>query len=53
MYVKHCKLSRLEQLRLQLRLMEFFVFGTTARTAGDWVGVHRHSAIRFFHKLRP
>jgi transposase len=48
MYVKHCKLSRLEQLRL----MEFFVAGTTARTAGDLVGVHRNSAIRFFHKLR-
>jgi len=24
-YVKHCKLSRLEPRRLQLRLMEFFV----------------------------
>jgi len=49
MYVKHFKLSRLEQLRL----MEFFVARTTARTAGDVVGVHRNAAIGFFHKLRP
>ena len=48
MYVKHCKLSRYEQLRL----MEHFVAGTPARTAADLVGVHRNSAIRFFHKLR-
>lgn len=48
MCVKHCKLSRTEQLRL----MEFFVAGTPARTAADLVGVHRNSAIRFFHKLR-
>ena len=36
----------------QLRLMEYFVAGTPARTAADLVGVHRNSAIRFFHKLR-
>jgi len=48
MYVKHCKLTRYQQLRL----MEHFVAGTPARTAGDLVGVHRNSAIRFFHKLR-
>ena len=35
-----------------LRLMEYFVAGTPARTAADLVGVHRNSAIRFFHKLR-
>ena len=48
MYVKHCKLTRYQQLRL----MEYFVAGTPARTAADLVGVHRNSAIRFFHKLR-
>lgn len=48
MYVKHCKLTRYQQLRL----MEHFVAGTPARTAADLVGVHRNSAIRFFHKLR-
>jgi transposase len=48
MYVKHCKLTRNEQLRL----MEHFVAGTPARTAAEIVGVHRNSAIRFFHKLR-
>ena len=32
--------------------MEFFVAEVTARTAADLVGVHRNSAIRFFHKLR-
>ena len=48
MYVKHCKLSAREQLRL----MEFFVAGATARAASDLVGVHRNSAIRFFCKLR-
>ena len=48
MYVKHCKLSQYKQLRL----MEHFVAGTPARTAADLVGVHRNSAVRFFHKLR-
>ena len=48
MYVRHCKLSNKEQLRL----LEHFVAGTPARTAAEIVGVHRNSAIRFFHKLR-
>ncbi|GHV78166.1 hypothetical protein AGMMS49942_29870 [Spirochaetia bacterium] len=48
MYIKHCKLSKKEQLKL----MEFFVAGTTARTAAELIGIHRNSAIRFFHKLR-
>ena len=48
MYIKHCKLST----KKQLRLIEYFVAGTPARTAADLVGVHRNSAIRFFHKLR-
>jgi len=48
MYIEHCRLTRFQQLRL----MEYFVAGTPARTAADLVSVHRNSAIRFFHKLR-
>lgn len=48
MYVKHCKLTRNQQLKL----LEHFVAGTPARTAAELAGVHRNSAIRFFHKLR-
>ena len=48
MYVKHCKLTRYQQLEL----MKYFVAGTPARTAADLAGIHRNSAIRFFHKLR-
>ena len=48
MYVKHCKLSR----NKQLELMKYFVAGSTARTAADLAGVHRNTAVRFFHTLR-
>ena len=48
MYIKHCKLSK----KAQEKLLEHFVAGTTARTAADLLGIHRNSAIRFFHKLR-
>jgi transposase len=48
MYVKHCKLTR----NKQLELMKYFVAGSTARTATDLAGIHRNTAIRFFHKLR-
>jgi transposase len=48
MYIKHCKLGKKDQLKL----MDFFVAGTTARTAAELAGVHRNTAIRFFHKLR-
>jgi transposase len=48
MYIKHCKLSRSEQLGF----LEYFVAGTPARTAADLLGIHRNSAIRFFLKLR-
>ncbi len=48
MHVKHCKLTRYQQLEL----MKYFVAGTPARTAADPAGVHHNSAIRFFHKLR-
>jgi transposase len=48
MYVMHCKLRKREQGKL----MEFFVSGTTARTAASLTGVHRNSTIRLFHELR-
>ena len=32
--------------------MKYFVAGTTARTAASFVGIHRTTAVRFFHKLR-
>jgi transposase len=48
MYIKHCKLS----VKEQLKLLEHFAAGTPARTAAELAGVHRNSAVRFFHKLR-
>ena len=48
MYIKHCKLSRNQQLDL----MKYFVAGATARTAAELSGLHRNSVVRFFHKLR-
>lgn len=33
-------------------MMKYFVSGTTARTAGELTGIHRNTAVRFFHKLR-
>lgn len=48
MHVKHCKIGT----NKQLELVKLFVAGSTARTAGDLVGVHCNTAIRFFHKLR-
>ena len=32
--------------------MKYFIAGSTARVAADLVGIHRNTAIRFFHKLR-
>jgi transposase len=48
MHIKHCKLS----LNIQNELLKYFVVGTPARTVADMLGIHRNSAIRFFHKLR-
>ncbi len=48
MYVKHCKLSRSQPLEL----MQYFVAGSTARTAADLASIHRNTAVRFFHTLR-
>ena len=36
----------------QLRLIEHFVAGTTARTAADLVGVNKDTAMLYYHKLR-
>ncbi|MEM6783631.1 MAG: IS1595 family transposase, partial [Bacteroidota bacterium] len=36
----------------QLRLLEHFVAGTTARTAAQLVGVNRNTSILYYHKLR-
>ena len=32
--------------------MKYFVAGSTARTAAELAGIHRNTAVRFFHKLR-
>ena len=32
--------------------MKYFVTGATARTASELAGIHRNTAVRFFHKLR-
>jgi len=36
----------------RVRLLKHFVGGTPARTAAGLVGVNRHTATLFFHKLR-
>ena len=36
----------------QVRLVEYFVAGATARTAAALVGIHRHSATLFYRRLR-
>ena len=43
--------SRLPR-RTQLRLIEHFAAGTTARTAADLIGVNKDTAILYYHKLR-
>ncbi len=43
--------SRLPR-RTQRRLIEHFVAGTTARMAAELVGVNRHTATLYYHKLR-
>ena len=48
MHVKHCKLGK----NKQLELIKYFISGTTARTASELTGIHRNTAVRFFHKLR-
>lgn len=48
MAIGRCRISR----KRQLRLIELFVAGVTARTAADLAGLHRNSAALFYHKLR-
>jgi len=43
--------SRLPR-RTQLRLIEHFVAGTTARTAADLLGINKSTAALYYHKLR-
>jgi len=43
--------SRLSSVQLK-KLLEFFVAGTTARTAAELTGIHRNSANLFYNKLR-
>jgi transposase len=48
MYIKHCKLTA----KKQLELIKYFVAGSTARTAAELTGIHRNTAVRFFHQSR-
>src|SRR5688572_15228129 len=48
MYERKSRLTRVQQNRL----LEYFVAGTTARAAGELVGVQANTAIRFFMRLR-
>ena len=48
MRMKGCRLTS-SQLK---KLLEFFVAGTTARTAAELTGVNRNSANLFYTKLR-
>ena len=48
MVMRKSRLSR----AVQHRLIEHFVAGTTARCAGDLVGVHRNTAAYYFLRLR-
>ena len=43
--------SRLSQYK-QERLLELFIAGSTARVAGELVGVHRNTVAYYFHRLR-
>ena len=49
--VERRRKSRLPE-RVQEDLIRQFVAGATARTAADLVGVNRHTATLYFHKLR-
>lgn len=46
--MRKCRLSK----RIQNRLLEHFVAGTTARCAGELVGVHRNTSAYFYRRLR-
>jgi len=48
MALSRCRISKTRQVKL----IEMFVAQVTARTASELVGVHRNSAVLYFHKLR-
>ena len=48
MQITNCKLSK----RVQKKLLEFFVFQVTARSAADILGIQPNSAILFYRKIR-
>ena len=48
MKITHCKLSR----KCQLRLLEFFIGETTARTAANLLEINPNSAALFYRQLR-
>lgn len=48
MVIKHCKLTR----KQQISLLQFFVAEVTARTASDLVGINRQTGILYYYKIR-
>lgn len=48
MGIKCCKLS----LKVQRRLIEFFVLEVTARSAADLLGLQANTVALFYHKVR-
>ena len=48
MDIRRCKITGYRQARL----LDMFVGGVTARTAAELVGVNRHTATLFYHKIR-
>ncbi|MFW1920099.1 IS1595 family transposase, partial [Acinetobacter baumannii] len=48
MKLTNCKLNK----KTQLKLLEFFVLGVTARAAADILEIHHNSAALFFTKVR-
>ena len=48
MQITNCKLS----MRVQKKLLEFFVLQVTARSAADILGIQPNSAILFYRKIR-
>ena len=48
MKITNCKLSK----KVQKKLLEFFVFQVTARSAADILGIQPNSAILFYRKIR-
>ena len=48
MKLSHCKLKR----SIQVKLLEFFVLGVTARSSADLLGIQANTAILFYTKVR-